>query len=968
MKQKLVVYLAGLLTVVGLGFGQAQFSDVPAGHWAKEAVDRIAACGLIIGFPDGTFRGNQNLTRYQAALIFQRLLTELEKGGQCVSGGQLSSEDLTTIRNGVQELAAELAALGVRVSALEDNAASKDDIAQLQAAIDELKSQSGQSGMSEDALKDLADRVEAASVAADTALAQSQILGDRLDGVEGDVAALKTQVDANGDSIKALNELAVLLNQDVLSLQDRVTALESSIGSVDVNSFATKEDVNAVQEFATALRGDLVALTDKVNGIDTRVQKLEAVQFSLTGSLAGTYGYTTNTGGDFDIDRLFPNNILSSGVGPSDGGSIYVRPKWRRGDMNQDFTEVDLNLNFGVKFNNVGATGISDVTINSFTPVASPSTSGGVPAPLRMRAATINGKLDNQPFSVQYYNSDQQNLTFVFNPYLFNNADNGSGDYGDTGAMSGAIATLNGTNWPLSPKFTVVMGNANTNTTNNAGYLVFGDPANPGNPTDFFGTRAEVNLLGLNLGLNYAENRFNRAGFGVDWKGTLFGLLSLEGAYDATKSNADVWDFSNPATTPQAFYINGGVNLGILSLNANYRAIAPLYEGGVAGMSLASSKFLFGVGGYDNAPYAPDSRGFGVDGKIKLANILSGIELRGYYDSATNLNGDALSATNYYGVGGDIGLFAGLKLNAFYNNFTVNGNQYPGSGFDALATGGGAIGNFGNFFAYTYNNQDSRYSSGFGVRLTHDPKASNALVPGLDVRLGYQQFANTGTDILAAAAYSGKLLGFLNLNPVVRYHSFSGSVTSYLDYDGATTIPVYSSNTLKFGIGVTTDPANFFLKPSLDGGFSTRTTNYTAGPAGDPLVGNSTTETYWRVGINLNEFLVSGSVLKAGYAQYSGTNILSPSPTSIFPARGYTNAPFGIGTDRIFTYPGEVQYPWNNTVVTGRTYASGGLGGLYLEWAYGNLQAGAFIGSLTDANGNAVSQGSGFKVTYTINF
>ncbi|MCX7602310.1 MAG: S-layer homology domain-containing protein, partial [Meiothermus sp.] len=230
MKKKLVVYLAGLLTVLGLGFGQAQFSDVPAGHWAKEAVERIAACGLITGFPDGTFRGNTNLTRYQAALIFQRLLNEIQQGGECVKGqgqgGGLSDEDMTAIRNAVQELAAELAALGVRVSALEDNAATKDDIARLEAAIEQLKGAQPQGGMDEAALADLADRVEAASVAADTALAQAQILAERLDGVEGDVAALKTQVEADADSIRALNELAVLLNQDVPSLQDRVTALE----------------------------------------------------------------------------------------------------------------------------------------------------------------------------------------------------------------------------------------------------------------------------------------------------------------------------------------------------------------------------------------------------------------------------------------------------------------------------------------------------------------------------------------------------------------------------------------------------------------------------------------------------------------------------------------------------------------------------------------------------------------------
>ena len=299
MKKRLVILLAGLLTVLSMGFGSAQFSDVPAGHWAKEAVEAITAQGLIIGFPDGTFRGNENLTRYQAALIIYRLLQQLQ-GQQGQPAPKMDEETLNTIRNAVQELAAELAALGVRVSALEDNAASKDDIARLDAAIEELKKAKPEGGMDQQALSDLADRVEAASVAADTALAQAQQLADRLEAVEGDVATVKTQLEADADSIRALNELSVLLNQDVLSLQDRVTALEKNLGALsetDFNEFATKEDVAAVQEFATALRGDLVRLSDRVSalsttvdGLNNRLTAVEGTRPSLTGSLTARYG------------------------------------------------------------------------------------------------------------------------------------------------------------------------------------------------------------------------------------------------------------------------------------------------------------------------------------------------------------------------------------------------------------------------------------------------------------------------------------------------------------------------------------------------------------------------------------------------------------------------------------------------------------------------------------------------------
>ncbi|WP_293911838.1 S-layer homology domain-containing protein [Deinococcus sp.] len=92
------------------------FTDIPAGHWAKDAVDLIVKRGLIQGFPDGTFRGSENLTRYQAALIFARLL---QSGGLSAPAAGLSATDLATITKGIQDVATELAALSSRVDDLE---------------------------------------------------------------------------------------------------------------------------------------------------------------------------------------------------------------------------------------------------------------------------------------------------------------------------------------------------------------------------------------------------------------------------------------------------------------------------------------------------------------------------------------------------------------------------------------------------------------------------------------------------------------------------------------------------------------------------------------------------------------------------------------------------------------------------------------------------------------------------------
>lgn len=933
MKKKLVVYLAGLLTVLGLGFGQAQFSDVPAGHWAKEAVERIAACGLITGFPDGTYRGNTNLTRYQAALIFQRLLNEIQQGGECVKGqgGGMSEEDMTAIRNAVQELAAELAALGVRVSALEDNAATKDDIARLEAAIEELKAAPAQpeGGMDEAALADLADRVEAASVAADTALAQAQILAERLDGVEGDVAALKTQVEADADSIRALNELAVLLNQDVLSLQDRVTALEKQLGDVDFDSFANKEDVSAIQEFATALRSDLVRLSDRVSALDTRVSGIdsrlaavEGTRPTLTGSVSATYGYATATGPDFDIDRLFPTNALSSGTGAQDNTpQNRIRNQFRRGDFNQNYTGGGASLNFGLKPG--GA--LSEVTLG----LGAGLFNGGTDPDraIKLNSASVKGNLSGQAFSVTYNNDDS---TFRFNPYLFNNS-----TVGDVVTTRGFVATLDARAFPLTPKFTIVAGEGIRDAVKDGG--------NPILDGIYAGLRAEVNLLGLNTGLSYAENRNNRTAFGIDYSGSLFGLLNLEGAFVASTPFGIPIDLTNQLVTDQAFYTRLGVKLGIIELNANYRAIDPQYENGVAGMSAASGFFTFGLGGNGEAPFAANNRGFGLDGKLTLP-ILGGIEVRGFYDNSADFAiGNQTADT--FSVGATIPLFAGFSVNPFFNNTNVNGAQVSG------ATGGQS-GINGNYNFYIYNNLDARWSSGFGVKLVHNGRASNALISGLDLNLWYQSFAgpNAGTDLLASAGYNLKL-GFVSLNPIVRYHSFAASVPAPGNL---------STSALKYGIGVTTDPLGIFFRPSLEGVFAANQITETA-PAS-----NNSSETYWRVGLNLNEFLATGSVFKVAYANYSATNVLSPSPTATTPQRGFGNFPLSITTDRVFTYPGEVQFPWNLT--TGFGTASGSVTGLYLEWKYGNLTMAAASADLKDGGGTTVSTGTAFKITYEVKF
>src|SRR5690554_5830003 len=54
------------------------FSDLPAHHWAYEAVIQLEAAGMVEGYPDGEFKGQRPMTRYEMAMVVARFLAQLD--------------------------------------------------------------------------------------------------------------------------------------------------------------------------------------------------------------------------------------------------------------------------------------------------------------------------------------------------------------------------------------------------------------------------------------------------------------------------------------------------------------------------------------------------------------------------------------------------------------------------------------------------------------------------------------------------------------------------------------------------------------------------------------------------------------------------------------------------------------------------------------------------------------------------
>ena len=135
MKRMTAALLAVLLACGG-AFAQSSFDDVPEDHWAGDAVDRIADLGVVIGFPDGTFRGNEAFTRYQAALVVSRLLDIVDQNMGAIAA--LTEEDIASLQDTVDLLGDQYADLDARLGQLETAEPDMTRVNELETRIDDL--------------------------------------------------------------------------------------------------------------------------------------------------------------------------------------------------------------------------------------------------------------------------------------------------------------------------------------------------------------------------------------------------------------------------------------------------------------------------------------------------------------------------------------------------------------------------------------------------------------------------------------------------------------------------------------------------------------------------------------------------------------------------------------------------------------------------------------------------------------
>lgn len=262
--------LLALALSVNLALAQEP-SDPPAAPWAREAVELLVAKGIFIGYPDGTFRWREPLTRQEAALALYRLLA-------AYGLDRLSPEEVDRLLSAVKRLQEELADQSQQTAGLKEEAKALEE---------RLKALEGQPQTDtrplEEALKRVEERLKALEEAQKGLEAAQKALEARtleealrkaqegLQDLEKRLKALEGRPPATPQDLEALRKEQADLKAAQKGLEDRLAALE---GARTAQQEALKKleeslkDLPEARRLAEEAQGRLQALEPRIKALE----------------------------------------------------------------------------------------------------------------------------------------------------------------------------------------------------------------------------------------------------------------------------------------------------------------------------------------------------------------------------------------------------------------------------------------------------------------------------------------------------------------------------------------------------------------------------------------------------------------------------------------------------------------------------------------------------------------------------
>lgn len=270
-------FISVMVLVAGLIFAQA-FSDVPVNHWAYEAVTELAKLGIISGMPDGTFQGNNPMTRYQVAVALKKLIDYLTK--------RISTASPADLQNALR-----------RISALEDLVST---------AINRAQRQGEQLAATDQTLQTVLAEI---SNLKSTIVEISQVRRDlptMIAASESKMMTMYNQLSSKVAAVeKSVSELQAQISAQIMSqVKGSIDAVNAKVSEIDgkINSLSNtlSSRIDALSKSLDSTKADLTALSKRVDGVESNLQALTTLRKGLSDLEGRVAALETKVASDVD--------------------------------------------------------------------------------------------------------------------------------------------------------------------------------------------------------------------------------------------------------------------------------------------------------------------------------------------------------------------------------------------------------------------------------------------------------------------------------------------------------------------------------------------------------------------------------------------------------------------------------------------------------------------------------------------
>ena len=322
-------------------FAQDNFPDAPENHWAYQALENLKREGILVGYPDGTYKGSRDLTRYELAVALNAAYQRLKMLDDGLA------DQIAELRKMIEGMGgSDTKPIMDRLSALEAQmkgmSGLRDDVAAMKKMADEFQKELASMGVDvEEMKKNIADimknmggtSVGPVSISGDVnLLITTGCASDGTSGVVGIDGRVYGQ-DENGNMVRWHNALGVY-HELAVKLSGGGNGVPNWRGTVVYGNLIGESDGIATQGLGNQAGGFAGTAWAEGPG-DVYVQELSA---DIDNGVAGMAFKAT-------LGRQGWQSHNAYIFRRSDNTPFYANDRWDNG--NWYFDGVTLNMNFG---------------------------------------------------------------------------------------------------------------------------------------------------------------------------------------------------------------------------------------------------------------------------------------------------------------------------------------------------------------------------------------------------------------------------------------------------------------------------------------------------------------------------------------------------------------------------------------------------------------------------------------------